>query len=111
MKLVLSHSHSLVLHADNFVETEFFLSHDARGLEGDKTTVLFSFQKSFSPRKGVRRFSVRGKLASRYVGSFKVIEHVGIVEHKLELPPQLYYMHKVFHVSQLKKVYLISHKS
>jgi hypothetical protein len=34
---------------------------------------------------------------------FKILEKRGDVAYQLELPPQLYDMHDVFHVSQLKK--------
>ncbi|WVZ70358.1 LOW QUALITY PROTEIN: hypothetical protein U9M48_019033 [Paspalum notatum var. saurae] len=56
-----------------------------------------------SPMKGVHRFSVKGKLAPRYVGSFKITERCGSVAYRLELPPHLAAVHDVFHVSQLKK--------
>ncbi|GJT13894.1 putative reverse transcriptase domain-containing protein [Tanacetum coccineum] len=42
-----------------------------------------------SPWKGVVRFGKRGKLNPRYVGPFKVIERVGEVAYKLELPEEL----------------------
>ncbi|WVZ89850.1 hypothetical protein U9M48_036203 [Paspalum notatum var. saurae] len=54
-------------------------------------------------RKGVHRFGVKGKLAPRYVGPFKIIEQCGPVAYRLELPPHLATVHDVFHVSQLKK--------
>ncbi|KAG7583636.1 Ribonuclease H-like superfamily [Arabidopsis suecica] len=53
--------------------------------------------------KGDGRFSKRKKLSPRYVGPYKVIERVGPVAYKLELPPKLDAFHKVFHVSQLRK--------
>ncbi|GJZ97116.1 putative reverse transcriptase domain-containing protein [Tanacetum coccineum] len=56
-----------------------------------------------SPWKGVVRFSKRGKLNSRYVGPFKVIERVGEVAYKLELPKELSRVHNTFHVSNLKR--------
>jgi hypothetical protein len=56
-----------------------------------------------SPMRGTRRFKVKGKLAPRYVGPFKIISHKGEVAYQLELPPQLSDVHDVFHVSQLKK--------
>jgi hypothetical protein len=52
---------------------------------------------------GTRRFRVKGKLAPRYVGPFKIINHKGEVAYQLELPPQLLKVHDVLHVSQLKK--------
>ncbi|WVZ76451.1 hypothetical protein U9M48_024427 [Paspalum notatum var. saurae] len=56
-----------------------------------------------SPMKGVHRFGVKGKLAPRYVGPFKIIEQCGPVAYRLELPSHLAVVHDVFHVSQLKK--------
>ncbi|GJR48685.1 putative reverse transcriptase domain-containing protein [Tanacetum coccineum] len=58
-----------------------------------------------SPWKGVVRFGKRGKLNPRYVGPFKVIEKVGDVLYKLELPEELRRVHNTFHLSNLKKCY------
>ncbi|GJW88284.1 putative reverse transcriptase domain-containing protein [Tanacetum coccineum] len=57
------------------------------------------------PWKGVVRFGKRGKLNLRYVGPFKVLEKVGSVAYKLELPEDLSRVHNTFHVSNLKKCY------
>ncbi|GJY24503.1 hypothetical protein Tco_0398161 [Tanacetum coccineum] len=56
-----------------------------------------------SPWKGIVRFGKRGKLNPMYVGPFKVIERVGTVAYKLELPQQLSRVHNTFYVSNLKK--------
>ncbi|GJZ54505.1 putative reverse transcriptase domain-containing protein [Tanacetum coccineum] len=56
-----------------------------------------------SPWKGVVRFDKRGKLNPKYVGPFKVLEKVGEVSYKLELPEQMSRVHNTFHVSNLKK--------
>ncbi|WVZ92193.1 hypothetical protein U9M48_038277, partial [Paspalum notatum var. saurae] len=56
-----------------------------------------------SPMKGVHRFGVKGKLAPRYVGPFKISEKCGPVAYRLELPPRLAAVHDIFHVSQLKR--------
>jgi hypothetical protein len=55
------------------------------------------------PMRGIRRFNVRGKLAPRYIGPFRVLERKGEVAYRLELPPSLSGVHEAFHVSQLKK--------
>ncbi|GKB46686.1 ribonuclease H-like domain-containing protein, partial [Tanacetum coccineum] len=56
-----------------------------------------------SPWKGVVRFGKRGKLNPRYVGPFKVLEKVGSIVYKLELPQELSRAHNTFYVSNLKK--------
>jgi hypothetical protein len=56
-----------------------------------------------SPTKGVQRFSVKGKLALRYIGPYKVIEVCGPVAYRIQLPERFSAVHNVFHVTQLKK--------
>jgi hypothetical protein len=53
--------------------------------------------------RGLRHFKVRGKLAPRFIGPFKIIEKRREVVYQLKLSPQLSDVHDVFHVSQLKK--------
>nr|GEZ13109.1 hypothetical protein [Tanacetum cinerariifolium] len=48
---------------------------------------------------------LKRKLNPRYVGPFKVLEKVGFVAYKLELPQELSRVHNTFHVSNLKKCY------
>jgi hypothetical protein len=57
-----------------------------------------------SPMRGLCHFKVRGKLAPRFIGPFKITEKRGEVAYQLELSSQLSDVHNVFHVSQLKSV-------
>ncbi|GJW68073.1 putative reverse transcriptase domain-containing protein [Tanacetum coccineum] len=63
------------------------------------------FMLKVLPWKGVVHFGKRGKLNPRYVGPFKVLEKVGSVAYKLELPQEFSRVHNTFHVSNLKKCY------
>nr|GEY76642.1 putative reverse transcriptase domain-containing protein [Tanacetum cinerariifolium]GEY81023.1 putative reverse transcriptase domain-containing protein [Tanacetum cinerariifolium] len=55
------------------------------------------------PRKDVIQFGKRGKLNSRYIGPFKILDRIGPVAYKLELPKELSNVHNTFYVSNLKK--------
>nr|GFB18885.1 putative reverse transcriptase domain-containing protein [Tanacetum cinerariifolium] len=51
----------------------------------------------------VVRFGKKGKLAPRFVRPFEIIEKVGRVAYRLDLPEELNGVHDTFHVSNLKK--------
>nr|GEU88902.1 hypothetical protein [Tanacetum cinerariifolium] len=53
--------------------------------------------------EGVVRFRKKGKLAPRFVRPFEIIEKVGLVSYRLDLPKELNGVHDTFHVLSLKK--------
>jgi len=52
-----------------------------------------------APWKNMLRFGLKGKLTPRFIGPFKILQRVGPIAYKVDLPP-----HVVFHVSLLRKV-------
>ena len=52
-----------------------------------------------SPLRGTIRFHVKGKLAPRFVGPYKIRKRIGKLAYKPELPKELAGVHPVFHVS------------
>ncbi|GKF04997.1 hypothetical protein Tco_0035665 [Tanacetum coccineum] len=55
------------------------------------------------PWKGVVRFGKKNKLAPRFVRPFEIIEKVGPVAYRLDLPEELDGVRDTFHMSNLKK--------
>ncbi|GJZ00314.1 putative reverse transcriptase domain-containing protein [Tanacetum coccineum] len=53
--------------------------------------------------KAALYFGKKGKLSPRFVRPFKIIEKVGHVAYRLDLPEELNGVHDTFHVSNLKK--------
>jgi hypothetical protein len=58
-----------------------------------------------TPFKGTHRFGIKGKLAPRYIGPFRILARRGEVAYQLQLPPNLSQVHDVFHVSQLRRCF------
>lgn len=56
-----------------------------------------------SPRKGIYRFGIKGKLKPKYIGPFEIIRQIGQTAYELALPPELAGIHNVFHISSLRK--------
>ena len=55
------------------------------------------------PKRGVVRFGKRGKLSPRFIGPFEILERVGTVAYRLDLPPSMSGVHEIFHVSMLRR--------
>ena len=55
------------------------------------------------PKRRVVRFGKRGKLSPRFIEPFEILERVGTVAYWLDLPPSMSSVHKVFHVSMLRR--------
>jgi hypothetical protein len=53
-------------------------------------------------RKSPLKLGIFSKLATRYCGSFEILERIGHVAYMLALPTSIC-IHNVFHVSLLKK--------
>ena len=56
-----------------------------------------------APWKRVIRFQKRGKLNPRYIGPFRILGRIRLVAYRLKLPPDLEWIHNIFHVSMLRK--------
>ncbi|GJY35103.1 hypothetical protein Tco_0420481 [Tanacetum coccineum] len=66
----------------------------------DRLKAVRDSQKSYADK---RRKPPRGKLAPRFVGPFEIVEKVGPMAYRLDLPEELNGVHDTFHVSNLKK--------
>nr|XP_016491543.1 PREDICTED: uncharacterized protein LOC107811170 [Nicotiana tabacum] len=58
--------------------------------------------------KGVMRFGKRSKLSPKFIGPYEILNRVGTVAYRLALPPELSFIHPMFHVSMLRKCILDS---
>ena len=53
--------------------------------------------------KGSIKFGQKGKVSSRFIGPFAILQNVGLVAYRLPLSPSLQVIHDVFRVSSLRK--------
>ncbi|GJY23280.1 putative reverse transcriptase domain-containing protein [Tanacetum coccineum] len=68
-----------------------------------RSPIMWAKIGEVSPWKGVVRFGKKGKLEPRFVGPFEIIEKVGLIAYRLDLPEELDGVHDTFHVLNLKK--------
>ncbi|GKC27691.1 hypothetical protein Tco_1034985 [Tanacetum coccineum] len=91
-----------------------------KGWERHLPLVEFSYNNSYHARQKIihettekivqirqrlqaARDRQRRKLNPRYIGPFKILERIGPVAYKLELPEELSNVYSTFHISNLKK--------
>ena len=55
------------------------------------------------PKRGVVGFVKHGKLSSRFIRPFEILERVGTVACRLALSPSMSGVYEVFHISMLRK--------
>jgi hypothetical protein len=63
-----------------------------------------------SPMRGSWCFKVRGKLTPQFIRPFKITKKTGEVAYQMELVSQMFDVHNVFDVSQLKKCLCVARK-
>ncbi|GKA83908.1 putative reverse transcriptase domain-containing protein [Tanacetum coccineum] len=75
---------------------------DKEVLIKEKLKAARDHQKRYADNRH-KPLEFEGKLASRYVGPFEILERIGPVAYRLRLPEELSSVHDTFHVSNLKK--------
>ncbi|GKB52137.1 putative reverse transcriptase domain-containing protein, partial [Tanacetum coccineum] len=73
-----------------------------KGWERHLPLVEFSYNNNYHASIKAAPFK-QGKLNPRYIGPFKILEQIGPVAYKLELPKELSNVHSTFYISNLKK--------
>ena len=56
-----------------------------------------------SPWRKILWFGKKGKLSSRFIGPYEILERIGLVAYRLEFPQEMAKLHNVFHVSMLRR--------
>ncbi|GJS12443.1 putative reverse transcriptase domain-containing protein [Tanacetum coccineum] len=91
------HLHSMVVNVDH-------LSAGPRLEIASSLAQRSSMKQLRRSSKSKAEFKPHGKLNSRYIRPFKVLDKVGTISYKIELPQQLSKVHNTFYVSNLKKL-------
>nr|GEX59679.1 putative reverse transcriptase domain-containing protein [Tanacetum cinerariifolium] len=90
-----------------YPETDCQSERTIQTLEAMLRAFAIDFGKSWVNHLPGRTFWQTGEVEPRYVGPFKVLERVGDVAYKRDLPEELSRVHNTFHVSNLKKSVLL----
>jgi hypothetical protein len=68
-----------------------------------KRELEFSEFLKLTSRRSVGKNKQRKKLQPRYIGPFSIVQRIGNIVYRLDLPSELQGIHDVFHVSQLRQ--------
>jgi hypothetical protein len=87
----------------NVYGTGYQLRYVYRNIDPGIAVEYITSTSNFLSNLRLSRFQVKGKLAPRYIGPFKILGRRGEVSYQLEMPPELFEVHDVFHMSLLWK--------
>ena len=82
------------------IRNKSYADNHRRDLEFDIGDFVFL---KVSPWKGAVRIKGKGKLSPRFVGPYEIVERVGACVYRLLLPVELFRIHDVIHISNLRK--------
>ncbi|XP_073154060.1 uncharacterized protein [Henckelia pumila] len=91
------------------IKKQIKIEHDRQASHANTKRRTFHFKDGeyvflrVSPFRKVMRFGLKVKLSPRFIGPFEILEKVGDVAYRLELPQDLSNIHNVFHVSLLRQ--------
>lgn len=57
-----------------------------------------------SHMESVMKFEKKGKCSLRYIRPFKILNRVGLLAYRLDLPPSLWIIHLFLHILSLRSI-------